>query len=179
LCPRNLTPPTFQIIIKYTFLLDIFFIYISYVIPFPSFPSKNPLSPLPSPCSPTHPFPLPGPGIPLYWGIEPSQDQGPFLPLMSDKAILCYICSWSHESHHVFSLINGLVLGKVLVSSYCCSSYGATNPFSSLGLFCSSFIWDPVLRPVDGCEIYLCICQALAEPLRRQLYQEVHIFMVV
>jgi F0F1-type ATP synthase membrane subunit a len=33
------------------FLLDIFFIYISNVIPFPSFPSKNPLS---SPLSPTH-----------------------------------------------------------------------------------------------------------------------------
>ena len=31
------------------FLLDLFFIYISYVIPFPSFPSKNPLSPLPAP----------------------------------------------------------------------------------------------------------------------------------
>jgi hypothetical protein len=29
-----------------TFLLDIFFIYISNVIPFPGFPSKNPLSPL-------------------------------------------------------------------------------------------------------------------------------------
>jgi hypothetical protein len=54
------------------FLLDIFFIYISNVIPFPSFPSENPLSPFPSPYSPTHPLPLPDPGIPLYWGIEPS-----------------------------------------------------------------------------------------------------------
>jgi hypothetical protein len=25
-------------------------------------------------------------------GIAPSQDQGPLLPLMSDKVILCYIC---------------------------------------------------------------------------------------
>ena len=24
---------------------------------------------LPPPCSPTHPLPLLGPGIPLYWGI--------------------------------------------------------------------------------------------------------------
>jgi hypothetical protein len=31
------------------------------------------------------------PGIPLYWVIEPSQDQGPFLPLIPDKAIICYI----------------------------------------------------------------------------------------
>jgi hypothetical protein len=41
------------------------------------------------------PLPLPCPGITLHWGIKPSQDQGPLLPLMSDKAIFCYICSWS------------------------------------------------------------------------------------
>jgi hypothetical protein len=63
------------------FLFDIFFIYISNVIPFPGFTSENPLSPPPSPCSPTYPLPLPVPGIPLYWGIEPLQDQGPLLPL--------------------------------------------------------------------------------------------------
>jgi F0F1-type ATP synthase membrane subunit a len=43
-------------------LLDIFFIYISNIIP------KVPYT-LPPPCSPTHPLLLPGPGIPLYWGI--------------------------------------------------------------------------------------------------------------
>jgi hypothetical protein len=46
----------------YLFLLDIFFIYISNAIP------KVPYT-LPPPCSPTHPFLLLGPGIPLYWGI--------------------------------------------------------------------------------------------------------------
>ena len=44
------------------FLLDIFFIYISNVIP------KAPYT-VPPPCSPTHPLKLPGPGILLYWGI--------------------------------------------------------------------------------------------------------------
>jgi hypothetical protein len=44
------------------FLLDIFFIYISNAIPKASYT-------LPLPCSPTHPLLLPGPGIPLYWGI--------------------------------------------------------------------------------------------------------------
>jgi hypothetical protein len=43
-------------------LLDIFFIYIANDIP------KVPYT-LPPPCSPTHPLPLPGPGIPLYWGM--------------------------------------------------------------------------------------------------------------
>ena len=32
----------------------------------------------------THPFLLPGPGIPLYWGLESSQDKGPLFPLMAD-----------------------------------------------------------------------------------------------
>jgi hypothetical protein len=56
--------------------------------------------------------------------------------------------------------------GGGLVGSYCFSSYGAANPFSSLGPFSSSSIGDPVLSPMVG-----CICQALVEPLRRELYQ--------
>jgi hypothetical protein len=43
-------------------LLDIFFIYISNAIP------KVPYT-LPPPCSPTHPLPLLGPGVPLFWCI--------------------------------------------------------------------------------------------------------------
>jgi hypothetical protein len=52
--------------------------------PFLSLPSKNPLFLTSSPCSPTHPLPLPGSGSPPYWGILPSQDQGTLLPLMTD-----------------------------------------------------------------------------------------------
>ena len=33
----------------------------------------------------------------------------PPLPLMSDKAVLCNICIWSHSSLHVNSLVGGLV----------------------------------------------------------------------
>jgi hypothetical protein len=43
-------------------LVDIFFIYISNAI------LKVPYTLL-LPCSPTHPLPLLGPGVPLYWGI--------------------------------------------------------------------------------------------------------------
>ena len=50
--------------------------------------------------------------IPLRWSIEPPQDQGPPLPLMPDKEILFYICSWSHRSLNVHSLVGGLVLGS-------------------------------------------------------------------
>ena len=54
----------------------------------------------------------------------------------------------------MYSLVGSLDPGSswVLVGSYCCSSYGAENPFSSLGTFSSSFIRDPVLHPMDSCE---------------------------
>jgi hypothetical protein len=50
--------------------------------------------------------------IPYFPNVKPSQDQGPLLPLMSNKTILCYICGWSHGSLHVYSLVGGLVPGS-------------------------------------------------------------------
>jgi hypothetical protein len=78
---------------------------------------------------------------------------------MYSKAILCYICGWSYGSPPPMCTLWLVVkfqgaLG-VLVSSYCCSSYGAANPFSFLGPFSSSFIGDPMLSPMDGCECLL------------------------
>jgi hypothetical protein len=86
--------------------LNIFFLQLTYLIIFSNFFIRYfvylhfkcyPLSwftPLPwkltshppTLCSPTHLLPLPCSGIPLHWGIEPSQDQRPLLPLMTDKA---------------------------------------------------------------------------------------------
>ena len=131
-------------------LLDIYFIYISNAVPFPDFPSEKPSIPPPSPCSPNQPHLLPGPGIPLNWGIDPLEDQGSLLLFMTNQAILCYICSWRHKSHHVYSLViqSQGALG-VLVSSQCCSSYGAANPFSSLGPFSSFSIWGPCAQSND------------------------------
>jgi hypothetical protein len=83
-CKSRYKIDSFFPLLKSSFLLDMFFIYISNVILFPSFPSENRLSPPTSPWSPTHPIQLPGPGIPLYWGIEPSQNQGLLLPLMTN-----------------------------------------------------------------------------------------------
>ena len=31
---------------------------------------------------------------------------------MTNKAILCYMCGWSHGSLHVYSLVGGLVRGN-------------------------------------------------------------------
>ena len=60
----------------------------------------------PKPPYPIHPLPAHQSThshfFPLNWGIKLSQDQRPLLPLMSNKAIHCYICSWSHGSLHLF-----------------------------------------------------------------------------
>jgi hypothetical protein len=59
-------------------------------------PPSHPLFPAPLCLSedtppPTNPLGPHHSRIPQHWGVEPSQDQGHFFPLMSDKSILCYI----------------------------------------------------------------------------------------
>ena len=84
--------------------------------PFLVSPSESPLPPslclkdLPHP--PTYPLMPHLSSIPLCRSNKPPQDQGAPLPLMSDKAILCYIYSRSHGSNYVFSLVGGLVSGS-------------------------------------------------------------------
>ena len=64
--------------------------------PIPSLPASIRVLP-----QPTYPLLSSCPGIPLYWDIEPPQDQGPLLPLMSNKIILYHICGQSNGSFHV------------------------------------------------------------------------------
>jgi hypothetical protein len=66
----------FKIYLFFQILLDILFIYISNATP-------NVPYTLPLPCSPTHPLPLLGPGIPCT-GAYSLQDQGPLFPMMAD-----------------------------------------------------------------------------------------------
>jgi hypothetical protein len=142
--------------------------------PFLVSPLKIPYSLPTSPCSPTYPLLLPGPGISLYRGIESSQDQRPLLPLMTDKAILCYICIWSHESHHVFSLIGGLVPGSsggYWLVHIVVPPMGLQTPSASWVLFLAPSLGTLCSIQWMAVSIHFCICQALAEPLRRQLYQ--------
>jgi hypothetical protein len=81
---KKKTSPQFLFLFCINFLLlDIFFIYISNIIPFPSFPSENPLSPPPA-------SQLTNPPTPAFWpwhspilGHRTSQDQEPLLPLMT------------------------------------------------------------------------------------------------
>ena len=58
------------------------------------FPVSSPQIPypilLPLP-PPTHPLPPHHPGIPLHWGTEPSQDQGPPREVFK---VTFYLCIW-------------------------------------------------------------------------------------
>jgi hypothetical protein len=47
--------------------------------------------------------------ITLHRGIKPPQDQGPPLPLISDKAILCYLCIWSNGFLPEYSLVTFII----------------------------------------------------------------------
>lgn len=108
-------------IINLLFLLDIFFIYISNVIPFPGSLQNPPItSPCFYECAPTCPLLLlsPFPGINVHWAIKSTQDLGPLLPAMPNMTILCYICTWGHGLLHLYSLVGDLVLGSSGVS--CC-----------------------------------------------------------
>ena len=44
---------------------------------------------------------------PYTGAFKSPQDQGPRLPLMPEKAILCYIYIWSHGSLYIYSLVGG------------------------------------------------------------------------
>jgi len=83
---------------------------------YPLFPLSHTLSP--SPCFyedvpiPTHSLHLNALALPYVGENKPSQEQGLFLPLMLDSAILCHICGWSHGSLHLYSLVGGLVPGS-------------------------------------------------------------------
>jgi hypothetical protein len=168
-------------------LLDIFVTYISNVFfYFPGLPFGNSLSYTPPPASkrvllhpPTHSH-LPALAFLLHWRIEHTQAQGLLLPLMSNKAILCYICSQSHGSLHVYTLVGGSVSGSSGESGWltlACSK-GLKIHAHSMGLktqLLQSLLQllhqgPPCSVPWLAVSICLCFCQALAEPLRRQPY---------
>jgi hypothetical protein len=119
--------------------LLIYFFYLHFkFIPFPHFPSTT-TTPIPSLLPlPTNPLTSPCPGIPLHW--DPSQDQRPLLSLMYPKSILCYICGWSLESHHVYSLVCGYWLVHIVVPPIGLQTPSAPSVLSlapPLGALCS------------------------------------------
>jgi hypothetical protein len=119
---------------------------------------------------PTHPFLSSLPGIFLHWGIEHPQAQGPLFPLMSSSAT--YVAGAMGPSTCILWLVsNPWELQEVFLVDTVAPSMGmqtssapsVPSPTSPLGTPCS-VQWL-------AASIHLCICQALAESLRRQPYQ--------
>jgi hypothetical protein len=93
---------------------------------------------------------------------------------MTNKAILCYTCRWSHGFLHVYSLVGGLIPGSsggYWLVHIVVPSMGLQSPSAPWFLFLA-----PPLETLCSVQwlvesIHLCVCQALAEAFRRQLYQ--------
>jgi hypothetical protein len=135
----------------------------------PSFPQLHFISHI---RSPTYPLSSPCPDIPLHWGKGPSKDQGPLIPLMSNKAICCYICSRSHGPLHVYSWVGGFVPGRsgqsdwlILLFFYRLQTPSAPSVLSVIPPL--GTLYSVQWLTVSICP---CICQVLTESLRRQLY---------
>jgi hypothetical protein len=108
--------PMFMSELLLFFKLGIFFIYILNVIPFSSFPLQK--LPIQSPSASMRVFSHPPTPVSLTLNSPTlghqaiTGHQGPLFPFMPDKAILCYICGWSHGLLHVYFLGGGLVPGS-------------------------------------------------------------------
>ena len=125
------------------------------------------LSPFPV-CPPENPFPL---QPLLLWWCLPTTTHSCFPALVSPYTgasslprtidLSSHSCpTWPSSATyvagalHVYSFIGGLVTvsSGSLVGWYCCSSYGAANPFRYFSLFSNSSIGDPVFSPMVGCK---------------------------
>lgn len=138
------------VILFNSFLLDLIFIDISSVIPFPGFS--------PTPETPYHILLLGAPFNPPTPPILPRHSPtlghqaftGPRVSLpIDDKAILCYTCSCSHEFLHVYSLVGDSVTGRSegsgwLVLILLFFSSFSPSPTSSTGV--------PVFSLMVGCK---------------------------
>jgi hypothetical protein len=179
--------PLFCFILFYFILFDFILFYFIFLIgyllylhfkcfPFPGLPFRIP-HPIPLPLAsmtmlPSHPHPHPEfqtscPGIPLHWGIK---------PLMSNKAILCHICSLSHGFLYVYSLVGSSVPrswggGGAGLLTLLLPLWGCKPPQLL------QFVLQLLNRGAHteakwlAASICLCIFQALAETLRSQPYQ--------
>jgi len=149
--------------------------------PFSGFPSWNPLShspstcfyegaPPPTPASPPWHFPTLG-----HQPFTGPRASPPTNVWQGHPLLLMHMAGAVGSSTCTFWLVvYSLGALGALVGWYCCSSYGLQTP--SAQLVPSVLSLTPPLQTLCSIQwlavsICLCICQTLAEPLRRQLYQ--------
>jgi len=124
------------------------------------------------PYTTTHPFLPSHPDILLHWGIQPWQDQGFLLSLVPKKAIHpllhmqlepwvcpCVLFGWWFSPWELWLIGIAVVLMEIQVPS-APSILSLIPPMGT-----------PFSSQWFAATICLCICHALAESLRRQLYQ--------
>jgi hypothetical protein len=114
--------PSFSLFLNCTYMNLFLFYCLFYLFTFqmwPLYPVSPPQIPYCLPTSPVSMRLLPHPlshshisALAFTCAGPLTQDQGDPLPQMPDKVILCYICSWSHRSLHVYSLVGSLVPGS-------------------------------------------------------------------
>jgi hypothetical protein len=129
--------------------------------PFLVSPSKKSPIPSPSPCSWTHPLLLPGHGIPLHWGIEPSQDKG-----FSSHWWLTMPSSTTHATGAISLIMSilwfspcelwGFWLVHIIVPPM-----GLQNPSAPWVLSSRSFIGTLCLAQWMAVSIHFCICYSV------------------
>jgi hypothetical protein len=141
--------------------------------PFPvSLPPRNILSHPHSPCfyegvpPLTHPLLPPLPGIPLHWGIHwaitgprasPPTDSWQGHPLLHMQLEPCVIICWWLNPWEFW----GVWLVYIVLPTPSAPSVLSLTPL----------LGTPRSAQWSATDLHLCICQALPEPLRRQLYQ--------
>jgi hypothetical protein len=155
----------------YLIFIDIFFTCISNVIPFPGFPSENPYTTPPPPAYQPTQSSFPVIAFP-YTGA---------LSLLGTKGHLSHWCS-SRPSSATYSAgamgpwmctlcwwFSAWEIWGNLVDWYCYSSMGLQTPSPSSVHSLTPPLGSPCSVQWLAESIHFCICQALAEPLRRQL----------
>jgi hypothetical protein len=93
---------------------------------------------------------------------------GPRVYPWSEKAILNYLCIWSHGSIPVHSLVGGLVCGS---TGWSVQQMFFLCPLSSFSPPTRSPTRVPELSLVVGSKIHICLGQLLVEPPKEQPHQ--------
>jgi hypothetical protein len=135
--------------------LSLLFYWIFYLFtfqmlsPFPVFSPPASIRVLPPPFLPSHP------GIPQHWCIKSSQDQGPLLPLISDKAHALLHMQPEPWVTQVYPLVTCLIPGSsggVCLCDIVVLPMGLQTPLTPSVFSLNPSIGDPILSLMVGCK---------------------------
>jgi hypothetical protein len=99
------------------------------------------------PKSPPYPLPLPYPPTPTFWPWR-----SPVLRHIEFASPMGRSFHWRPTRPSFDTYAARVKSSRVLISSFCCSTYRVAVLFSCLGTFSSSSIGGPVIHPIADCE---------------------------